>query len=526
MSHITSEQKSVIENRSNLLAVDAFAGTGKTTTLVEYARRRPGKNILYIAFNKSVASEAGTRFPDNVQCRTTHSLAYASVGKKYQEKLGNPQAWEIAQTFKCTNKRAKDALSTLTNWFCSADDSIAERHLEIDVQTDPGLALQTVALAGQVWELMTDKRSHIKMPHDGYLKMWAMGRPQLRFDIILLDEAQDTNPVTLDVVLMQNCQKVLVGDRHQGIYGFRRAINAMDAVKADTRIALTQSFRFSQAIADIATALLQEFKGETKPITGRADLINTWHIDESQHFTVLGRTNAGLFARAAQLISKSEFRLQKPDIKLHFVGGFDTYVFGKVLDAYFLWADERSRIKDQSIGRFNSFADFKKYGSEASDAEIGALVKTVEEFQNQIPRIYDAIKASEVSLSEKSNVTLTTAHRAKGLEFEQVYMQDDFIELPPKEDFDREEINLLYVALTRAVRAVRLPESLTNWLTDRSERRYAESVNMEVHKNGWQYVCGGKAEQEAWLRDNVDTFEPVAAGAIRFLLYRIDELQG
>lgn len=58
------------------------AGTGKTTTLVNYAKRRPHLRFLYVAFNKSVADEAQRRFPGNVTSKTVHSLAFADIGKR------------------------------------------------------------------------------------------------------------------------------------------------------------------------------------------------------------------------------------------------------------------------------------------------------------------------------------------------------------------------------------------------------------------------------------------------------------
>lgn len=68
----------IVVKRSVLSA----AGTGKTTALVKYAEQRPHLRFLYVAFNKSVASEAQRRFPSNVACKTVHSLAYANVGRK------------------------------------------------------------------------------------------------------------------------------------------------------------------------------------------------------------------------------------------------------------------------------------------------------------------------------------------------------------------------------------------------------------------------------------------------------------
>ncbi len=456
----TTEQQAVIDSRGRLVAVDAFAGTGKTSTLVQYALARPNKRILYIAFNKSVAAEAKERFPDNVECRTTHSLAYAAVGRKFAEKLGNVPAYMVTQAFNVTTRRAKLALEAVGAFLCSTDDDISQDHVDEElVEANYLEAVAVVDLAKRLWEEMQNPRSPLKMPHDGYLKLWAQQKPRLRYDVILLDEAQDTNPITLDLVMAQShATVVLVGDRHQGIYGFRKALNAMEAVDAEERIALTQSFRFGQRIADVATMLLRSFKGEQQTIKGRSDIDVRWSVDTQRHYALIGRTNAGLFAAAAHIV------MGERNCRLHFVGGFDSYLFGKVLDAYYLWADERSKIKDPSISRFTSFTEFQEYGEEAGDAEVKALAKTVDEYRNQVPMIYNRMKAAETPLEDQAAITLTTGHRAKGLEWEQVSLADDFIELPPEDDFDPEEINLLYVAVTRAIRCVKLPSSLYGWL--------------------------------------------------------------
>lgn len=118
MPRNTNEQQAVIDSNADLLAVDAFAGTGKTSTLVQYALARPNSRILYIAFNKSVAAEAKERFPANVDCRTTHSLAYGAVGRKFSDKLGNVPVYMVTQAFKCNARRAKAALETVSSWMC------------------------------------------------------------------------------------------------------------------------------------------------------------------------------------------------------------------------------------------------------------------------------------------------------------------------------------------------------------------------------------------------------------------------
>ncbi|MCO8423030.1 AAA family ATPase, partial [Burkholderia cenocepacia] len=175
----TAEQQAVIDSDARILAVDAFAGTGKTSTLEGFALARPRARILYIAFNRSIAQSAKERFPKNVECRTTHSLAFAAVGRQYGDKLGNAAPFDIARRMNVSNRRAKQALDTISTWLCTTDVQIGLDHLpKEDVADGTGSAI--VKLARAVWDEMTNLKSPIKMPHDGYLKLWAMSHPKLR----------------------------------------------------------------------------------------------------------------------------------------------------------------------------------------------------------------------------------------------------------------------------------------------------------------------------------------------------------
>ena len=87
----TDEQKKIIAaaKSGRDLAIQALAGTGKTTTLKLLAEALPNKKGTYIAFNKSIVQEAGNKFPDNVRCRTAHSIAYSTVGFKFKERIND-----------------------------------------------------------------------------------------------------------------------------------------------------------------------------------------------------------------------------------------------------------------------------------------------------------------------------------------------------------------------------------------------------------------------------------------------------
>lgn len=85
----TPEQQAVIDWQGEKLVVNAFAGTGKTSTLVKYAEKHPELRMLYIAFNHSVREEADEKFPTNVLCKTSHQLAWPSFGRNCANRLTN-----------------------------------------------------------------------------------------------------------------------------------------------------------------------------------------------------------------------------------------------------------------------------------------------------------------------------------------------------------------------------------------------------------------------------------------------------
>src|SRR6267143_89137 len=72
----------------------AFAGTGKTTTLTTIAQSLPQRIFLYLVCHRAAADEAQLKMPSNVTVRTAHAVAFRSVGYVYKSRLAsNAWAW-------------------------------------------------------------------------------------------------------------------------------------------------------------------------------------------------------------------------------------------------------------------------------------------------------------------------------------------------------------------------------------------------------------------------------------------------
>src|SRR5271165_631603 len=90
MKHrLTEQQKLIVANPLNsgeVMLINAGAGSGKSSTLHEIAEQNPAKKFLYLVFNKDAQRDAETRAPENMTCRTVHSLCFDS---RYSGQLGS-----------------------------------------------------------------------------------------------------------------------------------------------------------------------------------------------------------------------------------------------------------------------------------------------------------------------------------------------------------------------------------------------------------------------------------------------------
>lgn len=485
---LTDEQKDIVKLDvlpGQLLKISALAGTGKTTTLRQFVAAHPDKKFLYLCYNTSVSAAAKDTFPSNAKCQTTHSLAFGKTGFPYKNKLGNLKPYLLTDHLGIEHYGVgKYLIDVLVKFLASADDEISEKHLilnqekseeEYVLEKDPKKIQFLLKKANQLWEKMQDvENKKIPMLHDGYLKLFQLSKPQLNYDYVLLDEAHDTNGVTLDLFLNQHqAAKIIVGDEHQSCYAFRHAYNAMSQVEGDVHKYLSHSFRFGNEIAGIANLVLNKVKKEKRTLIGRGQIGKIGWIDTNQPYTIVARTNGALFDEAASLLqSRQSFGWIGTSSKDKF-SPFNHYYFNRVLDVYYLWAKRNNAIKDKYIKKFKNFNHFVEVikDKDAPDLELQARASVVEKYKEQIPTLIDSIVFNSID-PNKAHICFTTAHRSKGLEWDQVRLTHDFQEVIEEkekkkrifslEEMDEQEVNLLYIAATRAKKTLQMNKSILN----------------------------------------------------------------
>jgi superfamily I DNA/RNA helicase len=463
----TSEQEAILEAilDDSDLSIEALAGTGKTTTLRLLGEQLSDRNGVYVAFNKSIVDEAKSKFPTNVHCTTAHSLAYRDVGYKYKMRINSTQRmsneqigkWLDAKKFAYKSRIANHVLepsqiaiqanNTVRNFCKSLENEIESKHVEIspllatNEQAVEAFQKLVVPHARKIWNDLQKTDGFMKFSHDHYLKLWQLSSPKLPFEFILFDESQDADPVMLSVVNDQaNALLVYCGDKNQAIYEWRGAVNALDKVHVDKKLWLTQSFRFGLKIAEEANYFLEKLSAE-HTVEGLRSISSTVQADSNPD-AVLCRTNGGVIRALMSSLDQKK--------KVAIIGRSDNLIeFARACDDL----KRGVRTAHPELAPFLTWDDVKHW-IESDPAETGQIKTMVDLVDTYgAPRLIACLKQT---VDERSaDIVLSTAHRAKGREWDSVKVTSDFID---RKVMRPEDYRLAYVAVTRAMKNLDISE--------------------------------------------------------------------
>nr|WP_315593839.1 3'-5' exonuclease [uncultured Cupriavidus sp.] len=469
----TDEQDAVVGavKAGGALKVKAYAGAGKTSTLKLAAQALGRKRGLYMAFNRDIADDAARKFPTNTKCRTAHSVARAATRPEISRKLDNAlePAHHLAVRYGLgplklpttigkdlelsASKVARMVADGVARFCRSAQPEPLAWHIPVEAiikeEEAEHLRASLLPFVKRLWQEYTDPAAAGAISHDVYLKLWQLSRPRIGADFILSDEAQDADGLMLSVLRAQQCQVIYVGDPYQQIYEWRGAVNAMDFIKAP-ECALTESFRFGPAIAQLASRMLSLMDEET-PVRGQ-DHIQSRILHDSvpgqdRFDAILCRKNATVLTHLAAGIGRGD-RVAiraKPDELRAFADGAERLMRGERI-AY-----------PASLALFETWEEVQEFSESLAGRDLQPLVKLIDSEGVDYLRLI----LTRVSPEKEADYVISTAHRAKGLEFDSVYLAGDFKFKTGDEGettMTAEEKRLLYVAMTRAKHVLNVSE--------------------------------------------------------------------
>ena len=188
---------------------------------------------------------------------------------------------------------------------------------------------------------------------------------------------------------------------------------------------------------------------------------------------VIGRTNVGLLLKAFEYTALPGDQAQK----LYFEGNITSYTYAdkgaSLYDVLHLANGRHTAIRDPLLRKMADLDGLRGYAKQTEDAQL--LVKIVEDYGNDVVDLIDKLKKRHVKDEDRAEAQLyfSTVHRCKGLEYDAVQLTNDFVTQATIDQLARdharkptepgvlarvvEEINLLYVALTRAKNMLYVP---------------------------------------------------------------------
>jgi superfamily I DNA/RNA helicase len=466
---LTTEQIAIRDNIPSLIRanksvlIDAKAGSGKTFAITDLIAPNLPSGGFCLAFNREIADTLQKRLPPHIRANTFHGLGLALLRDRFPVKVDSRKLHALAKDLKIKDpfpyidliNHAKTAGLGLANLPPLTEQNLAKLRDLYDIQftESDNVAFNTTI------RLFKKSLQTIKTIDFGdmlYLPLHLADKHKWKFDqypYLLIDEAQDVSPLRLEMIKRLTSTILAVGDPYQAIYGFAGAISgAMDDIathfNAET-YPLSISFRCPKEITSYASGMINSpIRSLPEAIDGAVKTIKErdFTFPTSPNQAVLCRTNKPLFVLALRMMRDGfpfNFRSDMPAQLIRFVKRFKAKTLPELKTRIMGWFEEATERFDKGQMTKGAYALTR----EKHDTLL-YLITQVDSPDTLITLL------NEISLAPSTDApTLSTIHKAKGLEWDFVYViRPDLIPAPfatTPEDL-KQENNIHYVAVTRA----------------------------------------------------------------------------
>ena len=441
----------------------ARAGSGKTSTIMHSLTMIPtGLSTLVCAFNKSIEKELAARVQKaglSVEVKTLHAFGYSAVSRAFNRpQLNEYKVRDILDKVAPGDERRelrdelRKCISLCKGNLIDHDDLDGVDGVCIDYSIDAGEdAKDRIKFCQTVLDVMaTCARNTKEVDFDDMvwlpvvldLNVW-------QFDRVFVDETQDLNAAQIELML-KACKDggriCVVGDDRQAIYGFRGADssaipNLVRRLDAKT-LPLSVTYRCAKAIVAIAAEIVPDF--EAAPNCADGEIIQATDADvvagaRAGDF-VLSRTNAPLVKHCLALLAAgTAAAIQGRDVSAQLLKVVKKSKSKSIPDLAEWLTGWRKRECDRLL-RKDPDADTTRV-TDTADC-IDALC----EGETSVASVVAKIQALFSDTDETRRVTLSSTHKAKGLERDRAWILADTY----RPSRGTEEANLWYVAVTRA----------------------------------------------------------------------------
>jgi DNA helicase II / ATP-dependent DNA helicase PcrA len=508
---LNREQRRAVEAVRGPLCILAGAGSGKTTTITRRIANQVAtgafspSEILAVTFTDKAAAEMRARLDalgaGGVRARTFHSAALAQLRHLAEEPPGDILPTKAVALRQIANSLPKPYrfrpaadLATEVEW--AKNRRIApEDYLDRLGTHEPPIEAKHMAWVYREYEHRKRARGMVDFEDLLVLSIamyqrdeWAAETFRARYGAFTVDEYQDVNLLQqdlLDVWLGDRDNLCVVGDDYQSIYSFTGAtpdylLRMPMRFRGTKVIKLELNYRSTPEVLDFANRLTPHLGGAAKELratqaTGPMPSIRAFFGPEAELRYIVEETQelhaAGVPLTEIAILYRTNFRSEDyeqafSDSRIPYQvrgGGF----LSRAAAARLLPMMKRSKSTGVA-GEVTRLATRNGYAAAAPEGlgeqertrqnDFARLIQLAEEFQDGDATVADFaadLMARFDASGDGRGVNFLTYHRAKGLEFEVVFLPRlNEGELPFRRALDdealAEERRLLYVGITRA----------------------------------------------------------------------------
>lgn len=463
------------ESGNEHFTVQARAGAGKTTTIIEGVNRAPESRILLAAFNKRIAEELAGRLKNPAAvAKTLHAVGFGCVRRFWENVTlsnGSDRADDLAE--RVCGSSAPDAIKRLVSKLhtkgreikphathehhlldlaidhdCEPDEMWSASGFDVHYVVEKALAAMVLAAAEKPIKTGIDFADMIFLPVRNH---WL----RKTYDMVVVDEAQDMNAAQLEIARgVCRGRVVVVGDDRQAIYGFRGADS--DSLSRLTRelkaktFKLTVTYRCGRLIVEAAQRLVPDFEAGPNNQSGS---ITTMELEKLTAAAqngdfILSRLNAPLVEIAMRLLRNGKrARIAGRDVGAGLKALIKKLTKGAAANSVPAFLAKLSAWEDREVTRWAAAEREDRIDAVRDKAmmlsDLASEARSVAEITTRIDALF-----TDDGLGQAGVITCSSVHRSKGLEAPRVYILRDT--LYPRSREDREEQNIEYVAITRA----------------------------------------------------------------------------
>ncbi len=494
-SKYQSEIFDVYEKTRNNIVIEAVPGSGKTTTLLELLKRTPFfKRTIFLAFNKSIADELRIKVSEGTKVSTIHSLGMGILMSKLtcKVKVNAIKNWILGQKClnmsKFRNEKEKSnylfAISWLVDLYrmnCGKGiEDMQELAVTYNIPTLNGEIKDAFKLLDYLKWYNAQEYEYLMIDFVDMLDLTVQLVPEEEFpkyDVVMVDELQDLNPLQRKIIERiikpRRGRFVGCGDKKQAIYSFMgsnlESFKSFQDRPNTVTLPLSVCYRCGTKIIDEANKIFDIIE----PFEENEDgIVRTGDIDEMEgNDFILCRNNVPLIEAYIYFLKK----------------GVKSTIMGKDYSKGLLSIIQKVRYDPNPIPAMrellnNKMIQLKEKGvpnpkNNAGYLDLMERTQIIKILYDNFDEDFSIVSNSIETMfddNKKEGITLSTIHKAKGLESDRVgFLLPQLIpSMYAKSQMELyQEKCLYYVAVTRAKKELIYIKSFVSKMTEMNENK-------------------------------------------------------